>query len=138
MTDLDTLIDEQHAAAQEAENQAQTLLARIRRVPGCNGWARTRKFGECPNPFSPKHANLSVQSQIIKTDLPLASYLANLAGVGLPSREAQEERAAARQNSIDHMNGEIEKLRSRNAQVRNYHERGRMFGYRNPFTGQIY
>lgn len=137
MNDLDARIDAQHRQAQAAENEAQALLARIRKVPGCGSWARSgRKFGDCPNPFSPREGNMTVQGLIIKADPALASFLANKAGVGLPSRDAELARAAQREASINSLKAETERLRERNQAVRARRQHEAQFGRWNNIEGR--
>ena len=136
-SDIDTLIDESHAAAQAAEDEALQVLGRIRRVPGLSQWGKSnRSCGDIVNPWAPRSANLSAQGMILKHDPALAAFLAAKAGVALPSREAQAEAEAKRRASIESLEAQTAKLRERNQAVRAQRQRELMHGRWNNIEGR--
>jgi hypothetical protein len=117
MTDLDTLIDKEHANAQRAEDDARAIIARLHNVPGISGWLATaqkqRRAGEEPNPW--RQPNLSAQALIQRHDPALASFLASRAGQALHAPDYDRQEAERkRAESLHRMQAETEAMRTRN------------------------
>jgi hypothetical protein len=116
MTDLDTLIDKEHANAQRAEDDARAVIARLHKVPGISGWLATaqkrRRNGEEPNPW--REANLSAQALIQKADPALAHFLAGRAGQALHAPDYDRQEAERkRAESLHRMQTQTEEMKAR-------------------------
>lgn len=124
---LDALIDQQHEALGRAEAEAVTILQRIAKVPGCEGWTRIRRhYAEVRNPWAPEMSNLTVQQAILRHDPALASFLAAKAGAALPGVDpGAAEREQRKQQSIAAMQEETQRLRQQRQEreQRQVHER---------------
>jgi hypothetical protein len=116
MTDLDTLIDKEHANAQRAEDDARAIIARLHNVPGISGWLATaqkqRRAGEEPNPW--RQPNLSAQALIQRHDPALASFLASRAGQALHAPDYDRQEAERkRAESLHRMQTQTEEMKAR-------------------------
>jgi predicted metalloendopeptidase len=118
---LDQLIDHEHGAAVKAEEDAVAIERRLRlaNLDHADGFfSQPRAFGQARNPFG-SHKNLTISSQLQKKDPQLASYLAKAAGAALPAPDyASQEREAARQASIQHLQEETARLAELNESTR--------------------
>lgn len=117
MTDLDSLIDSQHAAAEAAEAEAQAVIDRLKAIPAAKPWLtsalRNRKYGQTPSPWA--DGNLSGQAALLQADRKLAGWLAAKSGHSLPApdydSQANQEKLYA---SIRSMESETARLREKN------------------------
>lgn len=130
-THFDTEIDQQHAAAQAAEDKAVAIIERMRRIPGLTSLVDRlpRKFGEPPNPYKAGNRNLTVAGVLEKADPALAHHLATLAGTTIASpdytaKAQAEERAAA----AERLRQETERLAAGNELARRARERAALEG----------
>lgn len=90
MDALDKEISQAHTAAEEAENQARQLEARIARIPGAARLLPLRRYG-APVDAAEVQRNLTLSSLIARHDHELAAYLGCASG----ERRRREEEAAA-------------------------------------------
>lgn len=126
MTDIDALIDKQHAQAQRDEEDARAIIARLHSVPGISAWLSTaqkrRRNGQEPNPW--REDNLSARALIQKHDPALASFLAGRAGkaVAAPDydRIAAEERRAAQATKLAEETRRLRETREAQQRQRNF------------------
>jgi hypothetical protein len=122
---LDAEIDQQHAAAQAAEDRAVAIIERMRRIPGLTSLVDRlpRKFGEPPNPYKAGSRNLTVAGVLEISDPALAHHLATLAGttISAPDYTAKAE-AEARVAAAERLQAATEQLRQQNAQARVHRE----------------
>jgi hypothetical protein len=140
MTDLDTLIDKEHANAQRAEDDARAIIQRLHKVPGISGWLATaqkrRRAGEEPNPW--REANLSAQALIQKHDPALASFLAGRAGQAISAPNyAAEEAAKRRAESLHKMEAATAQMRERRLAQQQQRQREAIHGKWNPYLGKV-
>lgn len=138
MTDLDTLIDEQHRAAEQAEERAREVHNRLRMVPGLDAWLSRHKrhYGMAPNPW--RDGNLSAQALIQRSDPALAHFLARDAGKGIGAPDYAKREAEERRNAqLRAMESATEQLRQRNAARRHQQEQQAKFGRWDAFTGRV-
>jgi hypothetical protein len=91
MDALDKEISRAHTAAEEAENQARQLEARIARIPGAARLLPLRRYGAPVDPAEVRK-NLTLSSLIARHDHELAAYLGCASG---EHRRREEEAAAA-------------------------------------------
>lgn len=136
MTDLDTLIDEQHRAAESAEERAVQVQQRLRMVPGLDAWLSRHKrhYGMAPNPW--RDGNLTAQGLIQRADPGLAHFLARDAGKALTAPDYERQQQQERRNQqLREMELATEAMRQRNAAKRRTHEDAARFGAWNSFTG---
>jgi nucleotide-binding universal stress UspA family protein len=131
MTDFDTEIDQQHAAAQAAEDRAVAVIERMRRITGLATVVdkMPRRFGQPPNPYAAGSRNLTAAGLLERHDPALAQHLATLAGTSInaPNYAAKaeaEERAAA----AERMRQETERLAAENELRRRARDRAAMAG----------
>jgi hypothetical protein len=140
MTDLDTLIDQQHASAQRAEDDARAIIQRLHKVPGISAWLATaqkrRRNGQEPNPW--REDNLSARALIERADPALAAFLAGRAGqaVSAPDYDRQEAEAK-RQESIVRMQQQTEAMRARREAQQQQRQREAIYGKWNPYLGKV-
>jgi hypothetical protein len=131
MTHIDTEIDQQHAAAQAAEDRAVAVIERMRGIPGLTTLVdkMPRRFGQPPNPYAAGSRNLSAAGLLERHDPALAQHLATLAGTSInapdyAAKAEAEERAAA----AERMRQETERLAAENELLRRNRERAAMAG----------
>ena len=131
MTDIDTEIDQQHAAAQAAEDRAVAVIERMRGIPGLTTLVdkMPRRFGQPPNPYAAGSRNLSAAGLLERHDPALAQHLATLAGTSInapdyAAKAEAEERAAA----AEWMRQETERLAAENELLRRGRERAAIAG----------
>ena len=123
MNDLDSMIDASHRQAEETEQTARQLEARICRIPGADRLLPVRRYGTPVSPEAIKR-NLSLTALINRTDPALAAYL----GVQDGSHRRRDEDQAARQLQAQSLAMQTEKLRARNQQAQQQRERAAMAG----------
>ena len=138
MSDLDSIIDASHRAAEAAEHQALEAIERLSRIQGIQPWLNTalrkRNYGQVPSPWA--DSNLSAQSAILRGDPPFAKWLAAKAGRQLPGTNYQAEQQRLRQQEAnERMKAETERLRERNAATRARNQHQQIHGSRDRFTG---
>lgn len=130
-THFDAEIDQQHAAAQAAEDRAVAVIERMRRIPGLTSLIDRlpRKFGEPPNPYKAGSRNLTVAGLLEVSDPALANYLATLAGTTItaPDYTAKAE-AEAREAAAQRLQLATEQLRQQNIQAKVHRERLQALG----------
>lgn len=131
MTHIDTEIDQQHAAAQAAEDRAVAVIERMRGIPGLTTLVdkMPRRFGQPPNPYAAGSRNLSAAGLLERHDPALAQHLATLAGTSInapdyAAKAEAEERAAA----AERMRQETERLAAQNELLRRGRERAAIAG----------
>jgi len=131
MNDFDTEIDQQHKAAQAAEDRAVAVIERMRQIPGMTTLVdkMPRKFGQPPNPYSAGSRNLTAAGLLERHDPALAQHLATLAGTSInaPNYAANAE-AEARAAAADRMRKETERLAGENELRRRARDRAAMAG----------
>jgi hypothetical protein len=139
-TDLDTLIDREHAQAQKAEDDARAITARLHRVPGISAWLsgaqKRRRNGEEPNPW--REDNLSARALIQAHDPALASFFAGRAGQAIhaPDYERQEaERKRA--ESLHRMQTQTEAMRARREVQQRQRQQEQIHGKWNHYLGKV-
>lgn len=131
MTDFDTEIDQQHKAAQAAEDRALAVMERMRRI---NGLAELvdrmpRRFGEAPNPYAAGNRNMTATGLLERHDPALAQHLATLAGTSIAAPDyAAKAEAEWRAASAERMRKETERLAAENELLRRARERAAMAG----------
>ena len=140
MTDLDTLIDKEHANAQRAEDDARAIIARLHKVPGISAWLATaqkrRRNGEEPNPW--REPNLSAQALIQRHDGALASFLAGRAGKAISAPDYDAEEAAKRRaESLHRMQTQTEEMKARRLAQQQQRQREAIHGKWNNFLGRV-
>lgn len=109
MDALDKEISRAHTAAEEAENQARQLEARICRIPGAARLLPRRKYGS-PVDAAEVRKNLTLSSLIARNDHELAAYL----GVATNEHRRREEEAAAAALQAEALRMQTEQIRARN------------------------
>ena len=131
MTDFDTEIDQQHAAAQAAEDRAVAVIERMRRITGLATVVdkMPRRFGQPPNPYAAGSRNLTAAGLLERHDPALAQHLATLAGTSInapdyAAKAEAEERAAA----AERLRKETERLAAENELRRRARDRAAMAG----------
>lgn len=124
MNDLDSLIDASHRQAEETENTARRLEARICRIPGADRHLPVRPYGTPVDPQAIKR-NLTLRSLIARHDPSLASYL----GVATGEHRRNEEEQAIREMQMQRMQMLTEQAREQNQQARNKRENAALHGY---------
>ena len=138
--DLDLRIDAEHKRAEKAEEDARRIAARLRLIPGAAQIVgRKRGYGTLGplNPWAAGYENLSAQAAVTHADAALANYLARAAGKSLPAADdAALERERLKAESVARLQAETERLRQRNAGVRQQHDHAAIHGRYNDFTGQ--
>lgn len=131
MTDFDSEIDQQHAAAQAAEDRAVAVIERMRKIPGLTTLVdrMPRRFGQPPNPYAAGSRNLTATGLLERHDPALAQHLATLAGtsIGAPDYAAKAE-AEARAAAAERMRKETERLAAENELRRRARDRAAMAG----------
>lgn len=131
MTDFDTEIDQQHKAAQAAEDRALAVMERMRRI---NGLAELvdqmpRRFGQPPNPYSAGSRNLTATGLLERHDPALAQHLATLAGTSINAPDyAAKAAAEARAAAAERLRKETERLAAENELLRRGRERAAIAG----------
>ena len=106
---LDKEITRAHTAAEEAENTARQLEARIARIPGAARLLPLRRYG-APVDAAEVRRNLTLSSLIARADHQLAAYLGCASG---EHRRREEEAAAAA------MQAEALRLKTQQIKARN-------------------
>ena len=138
MNDFDTEIDQQHKAAQAAEDRAVAVIERMRRIGGLTTLVdrMPRRFGQPPNPYSAGSRNLTAAGLLERHDPALAQHLATLAGTSInaPNYAAKAE-AEARAAAADRMRKETERLAAENELRKRARERAAIAGI-SPVTGR--
>ena len=132
MGDLDSLIDASHRQAEEAENTARHLEARICRIPGADRHLPRRGYGKPVDPQAIKQ-NLTLRSMIARHDPALASYL----GIASGEHRRNEEEQAIREMQMQRMQMLTQQAREQNQQARNQRENAALNGF-NLNTGRRY
>ncbi len=132
MGDLDSLIDASHRQAEEAENTARHLEARICRIPGADRHLPVRTYGTPVDPQAIQR-NLSLRSLIARHDPSLASYL----GVATGEHRRNEEEQAIRAMQMQRMQMLTQQAREQNQQARHQREQQNLAGI-NPANGRRY
>jgi len=131
MTDFDTEIDQQHKAAQAAEDRAVAVIERMRRISGLADLVERmpRRFGEAPNPYVAGNRNMTAASVLERHDPALAQWLATLAGTSIaaPNYAAKAE-AEARAAAVERLRKETERLAAENELLRRGRERAAIAG----------
>lgn len=131
MNDFDTEIDQQHKAAQAAEDRAVAVIERMRRIGGLTTLVdlMPRRFGQPPNPYSAGSRNLTAAGLLERHDPALAQHLATLAGTSInaPNYAANAE-AEARAAAAERMRKETERLAGENELRRRARDRAAMAG----------
>jgi nucleotide-binding universal stress UspA family protein len=131
MTDIDTEIDQQHAAAQAAEDRAVAVIERMRRITGLATVVdkMPRRFGQPPNPYAAGSRNLTAAGLLERHDPALAQHLATLAGTSInaPNYAAKAE-AEERVAAAERMRQETERLAAENELRRRARDRAAMAG----------
>lgn len=109
MHDLDAEISKAHTVAEETENQARQLEARICRIPGAARYLPVRRYG---SPVDPKMIgrNVTLSSLIARHDPQLASFL----GCATGEHRRAEEEAAVRAMQAERLRMMTEQVRQRN------------------------
>ena len=130
MNDIDALIDASHRQAEEVEQTARQLEARICRIPGADRHLPKRQYGTPVDPAEVKR-NLTLRALINRHDPSLAAYL----GVQDGSHRRREEEAAARELQAERMRLMTEATRQQNQQAQQHRERAVLAGV-NPNTGR--
>lgn len=137
MTDLDTLIDEQHRAAERAEERAVQVHARLRLVPGLDSWLsrHKRSYGTAANPW--RDGNLTAQGLIQRSDPALAHFLAREAGKSILAPDYNADAARERRNAEARaMEKATEVMRQRNAARRAQRQQEQQWGRWDAFQGK--
>lgn len=109
MDALDKEISRAHTAAEEAENQARQLEARIARIPGAARLLPLRRYGAPVDPAEVRR-NLTLSTLIARADHELAAYL----GCATGDRRRQEEEAAAAAMQAEALRLKTQQLKARN------------------------
>lgn len=109
MESLDKEISRAHTAAEEAENQALQLEARICRIPGAARLLPLRRYGAPVDPAEVRK-NLTLSSLIARNDHELAAYLGCASG----EHRRREEEAAAAALQAEALRLKTEQIRARN------------------------
>ena len=131
MTDFDTEIDQQHAAAQAAEDRAVAVIERMRRIPGMAELAdkMPRRFGQPPNPYAAGSGNLTATALLERHDPALAQHLATLAGTSINAPDyAAKAQAEARAAEVERMRQATERAAAENERNRLARERAAITG----------
>lgn len=123
MTDLDVTIEKAHSAAEETENQARQVEARICCIAGADRLLPRRGYGQ-PVSSDDIARNLTLRGLIARNDPQLASYL----GVSTDYHRQQEQAKAARAASSQALTAETERLRQVNAASSRYREQQQLAG----------
>lgn len=136
---FDAQIDAAHAAVEKAESEAQAVLLRLSKIPGCQAMLRDRRsLGALPNPWASGRENLSQQTAILRADPALASWLATRAGKPLPGVDPRKAEAeAAKAASVESMEKATEALRSSNQARRQQREHEAVHGRWDRFHGRM-
>lgn len=140
MTDIDSLIDKEHAQAQKAEDDARAIIARLHSIPGISSWLagaqKNRRHGEPPNPWAVD--NLSARAAIQAHDPALASYLAGRAGksIAAPNYAAQEA-AQKRAEALHRMETETAALRAKREAQQRQRQQELIHGRWNNLLGKV-
>jgi len=131
MNDFDTEIDQQHKAAQAAEDRAVAVIERMRRIGGLTTLVdlMPRRFGQPPNPYSAGSRNLTAAGLLERHDPALAQHLATLAGTSInaPNYAAKAE-AEAKAAEIERMRQATERAAAENELHRRARERASLAG----------
>lgn len=106
---LDKEISRAHTAAEEAENQARQLEARIARIPGAARLLPLRRYG-APVDASEVQRNLTLSSLIAKHDHELAAFLGCASG----EHRRREEEAAAAAMQAEALRLQTQQIKARN------------------------
>lgn len=130
MTDLDAMIAKAHSAAEDTENQARQIEARICRIPGAARYLPVRRYGSEVDPAAIRR-NATLSSLIARHDHELACFL----GVATADRRRREEEAAARELQAERLRMMTEATRQQNQQAQLHRERAVLAGF-NPNTGR--
>lgn len=135
MFDLDAEVAKAHRAAEENEQQAKQVEARLRRIPGAAEiykHAIDREYGE-PIPVERIAANMTLRSLIQRNDPELAAFLKFPSAL---ARREQEEREA---HEVLKRTIELrtERLREQNAELAHRHRMMVNSGL-NPVTGRLF
>lgn len=109
MDALDKEISRAHTAAEEAENQARQLEARIARIPGAARLIPLRRYGAPVDPAEVKR-NITLASLIARHDHELAAYLGCASG----EHRRREEEAAAAALQAEALRMQTEQIKARN------------------------
>ena len=109
MKDIDATISTAHLAAEETENQARAIEARIAKIPGAARCLPTRRYGNAIN-AGDIASNLTLSALIARHDHQLASYLGCASG----DHRRREEEAAARKLQAESLRLKTEETRARN------------------------
>lgn len=131
MTHIDTEIDQQHAAAQAAEDRAMAVVDRMRRIPGMGELANRmpRRFGEAPNPYAAGTRNMTATALLERHDPALAHHLATLAGTSINAPDyAAKAAAEARAAEVERMRQATERAAAENELMRRARERAAIAG----------
>ena len=138
MNTIDDQIDQQHAAALQAEADAKRIEDRIAAIAGCAAFARGKRGYACPpNPWA-GGGNMTVQALVHKHDPALAQYLAKLAGKATPAPDyAADAERARRAAQLQAMQQQTEQLRERNVARRAQQDRARRFGTWSSTLGRV-
>jgi len=131
MTDFDTEIDQQHAAAQAAEDRAIAVVERMKRIPTLSQLVDKlpRRFGQPPNPYAAGSRNMTATGLLERHDPALAQHLATLAGTSINAPDyAAKAEAEARAAEAERLRKETERLAAENELLRRARERAAMAG----------
>lgn len=131
MTDFDTEIDQQHAAAQAAEDRAVAVIERMRKIPGLTTLVdkMPRRFGQPPNPYAAGSRQLTATGLLERHDPALAQHLATLAGTSIAVPDyAAKAAAEARAAAAERLRKETERLAAENELRRRARERAAIAG----------
>jgi plasmid stabilization system protein ParE len=131
MTDFDTEIDQQHAAAQAAEDRAVAVIERMRKIPGLTTLVdkMPRRFGQPPNPYAAGSRQLTATGLLERHDPALAQHLATLAGTSIAAPDyAAKAAAEARAAAAERLRQETERLAAENELRRRARERAAIAG----------
>lgn len=109
MDALDKEISRAHTAAEEAENQARQLEARIARIPGAARLLPLRRYG-APVDAAEVRRNLTLSSLIARADHELACLL----GCATGEHRRREEEAAAAALQAEALRLKTQQIKARN------------------------
>lgn len=117
MMDLDCAVTQAHQAAEQAEDQARQIEARIAQIPGAARLLPRRRYGS-PVDSAAIQKNLTLSSLLAKNDPQLAAYL----GCANGSHRTAEAERQARLEAADRMAQRTAQLRDRNQAARQQRE----------------
>lgn len=109
MNDLDATISKAHLAAEETENHARAIEARIAQIPGAARCLPTRRYGNAVN-AADIASNLTLSALIARHDHQLAAYLGCASG----DHRRREKEEAARALQAESMRLKTEQARAQN------------------------